>query len=125
MYEVDVTRADIFHVPEAAVLIAHVGTNIRYCFIPNDEKLKLTIDSIIGRRNKLKEEPLPCDERAETSPEMFKTEKQRAGFFLFLNLSGGWKGWPCWSFGRCDQMKCMFYKKGSSCPFWQLQYTQE
>ena len=46
MYEVDVTRADVFHVPEAAGLIAHVGTNIRYCLIPNDEKLKLTIDSI-------------------------------------------------------------------------------
>lgn len=50
MYEVGVTRADVFHVPEAAVLIAHVGTNIRYCLIPNDEKLKLTIDSIIEGR---------------------------------------------------------------------------
>lgn len=48
--EVDVTRADVSHVPEAAVLIAHVGTNIRYCLIPNDEKLKLTIDSIIEGR---------------------------------------------------------------------------
>lgn len=47
MYEVDVTRADTFHVPEAAVLIARVGANISYCFIPNDERLKLTIDSII------------------------------------------------------------------------------
>lgn len=50
IYKVDVTRAGIFHVPEAAVLIAHVGADTRYCLIPNDENLKLTIDSIIEGR---------------------------------------------------------------------------